>query len=295
MPLRWENELFGLILIGAKLDEEPITATDLNLLADLTSRLGLVVNQIRLKDEVVRTQEMELLGRMSRGMAHDLNNLLTPIWTLLQLASEGATREAPDEELLGVALRNIKSVRSYIKEALFFSENLRPDFQKGRLDVVVTNAVEVARANRKRDVQITAVIPGEMLAEVDEVLIQRMLANLISNAIDASEAGTEIRVELERLIKTEVARDWLRIRVVDQGEGIPKEDLQRVTTPYFTTKNRGDEGRGFGLGLAISRKIATLHGGKLSIFSQVRRGTTVQIDLPNHHQKSLMHAVAPAA
>ena len=239
MPLRWENELFGLILIGAKLDEEPITATDLNLLADLTSRLGLVVNQIRLKDEVVRTQEMELLGRMSRGMAHDLNNLLTPIWTLLQLASEGATREAPDEELLGVALRNIKSVRSYIKEALFFSENLRPDFQKGRLDVVVTNAVEVARANRKRDVQITAVIPGEMLAEVDEVLIQRMLANLISNAIDASEAGTEIRVELERLIKTEVARDWLRIRVVDQGEGIPKEDLQRVTTPYFTTKNRG--------------------------------------------------------
>ena len=295
MPLRWENELFGLVLIGGKLDDEPITATDLNLLTDLTSRLSLVVNQIRLKDEVVRTQELELLGRMSRGMAHDLNNLLTPIWTLLQLASEGLTKEALDEELLSVALRNIKSVRAYIKEALFFSENLRPDLQMERLDLLVANVVELARANRKKDVQITALTPGEVLAEFDDVLIQRLLANLISNAIDASEVGTEVRVELERLVKTEVARDWLRIRVIDQGEGIPKEDLLRVTTPYFTTKNRGDEGRGFGLGLAICRKIATLHGGSLTIFSQLRRGTTVQIDLPNRHQKPLIPAVAPAA
>ena len=144
--------------------------------------------------------------------------------------------------------------------------------------MVVSQTVELARTNRKKEVQISAVTPGEVLIEMDEVLIQRMLGNLISNAIDASQAGTEVRVELERLVKTEAARDWLRLRVIDQGEGIPKENLERVVTPYFTTKNRGDEGRGFGLGLAICRKIAALHGGHLTIRSQVKKGTVVQID-----------------
>jgi len=294
-PLRWENELFGLILVGNKLDEEPITNTDLTLLTDLTRRLSLVFNQIRLKDEVLRTQELELLGRMSRGMAHDLNNLLTPIWTLLQLASEGHTDERFDEELLAVALRNTQTVRAYIKEALFFSEHLRPDLQLGRLDMLIAQAVELARTNRKKDVQITALTPGEVLVEMDEVLLQRLLGNLISNAIDASQPGTEVRVELERLVKTEAARDWLRVRVIDQGEGIPKENLERVMTPYFTTKNRGDEGRGFGLGLSICRKIAALHGGQLTIRSQLKKGTTVQIDLPTRQNKPNHPVIASAA
>jgi signal transduction histidine kinase len=272
-----------------------MTATDLHLLVELTQQLSLVLNQIRLKDEVLRTQELELLGRMSRGMAHDLNNLLTPIWTLLQLANEGLTGEALDEELLSVAFRNIKTVRAYIREALFFSQHLRPDLQLGRLDVLAHQAVEVALASRKKDIEITAVTPGEVLMEMDEVLLQRLLANLISNAIDATPEHSQIRVQLERIGKAEGSRDWVRIRVIDQGEGIPKENLERVLTPYFTTKNRGDEGRGFGLGLAICRKIVTLHGGKLSISSEVRRGTTVQIDLPTRQvpvpEESVVHAV----
>jgi two-component system nitrogen regulation sensor histidine kinase GlnL len=67
---------------------------------------------------------------------------------------------------------------------------------------------------------------------------------------------------------------------MDHGEGIPRENLERIFTPYFTTKNRDSRGRGFGLGLAICRKIATLHGGSLTIDSQVKKGTTVQLDLP---------------
>ena len=109
--------------------------------------------------------------------------------------------------------------------------------------------------------------------------MQRLIANLISNAIDASRPGTQIHVHLERLPRAGEL-DWLRLRVVDQGEGIPKENLSRILKPYFTTKNRGDETRGFGLGLAICRKIVNLHGGNLSIASVVKKGTTVQVDLP---------------
>ncbi|HET6407032.1 MAG TPA: GAF domain-containing sensor histidine kinase, partial [Chthoniobacteraceae bacterium] len=295
LPLSSENVLFGLVLVGRKPDGEPFTSTDLQLLIELAKQISIVLNQIRLKEEILRAQELELLGRMSRGMAHDLNNLLTPIWTLLQLAHEGATNDPLDEDLVDVAHRNLKLVKAYIKEALFFSENLRPDLQMVSLDSVVEQVVETARTNRRKDVSIVARTSGGALVEMDEILIQRMLTNLISNAIDASPVGSEIVVEIEQLAKTESARDWLRLRVIDHGEGIPKENLERVLAPYFTTKNRGDEGRGFGLGLAISRKIVALHGGHLNISSQVRKGTTVQIDLPSRQLKPVIPEVADAA
>jgi len=292
LPLLAEQDLVGLLFLGTKVGNEPYTSTDLQLLINLSKNLSLIVNQIRLKEEVLRAQEFDLLGRMSRGMAHDLNNLLTPISTLLQLATEGH-HEAYDEELLDVAARNVKTVRAYIKEALFFSENMRPDLQIVRLDNTIRRSVEVARSSRRKDIAIVCVVPGDVLVEMDDVLIQRLLNNLITNAIDASMPGDEIRVELERLGKTDAAREWFRLRIVDHGEGIPKENLDRVVRPYFTTKDRGDEARGFGLGLAISRRIVALHGGQFTITSQFRRGTTVQIDLPSRPLNATLPAKAP--
>jgi signal transduction histidine kinase len=290
-PLSSQNEPFGLLLVGEKTTGAPFTATDINLLVALVKSMSLVINQIRLKTQILQAEELDLLGRMSRGMAHDLNNLLTPISTLLQLACEGIPPQAM-EELLPVAMRNVRAMRAYIKESLFFSENLRPDIQLGRLDVLVARASEVARNSRNKVVNILTDCPGEVLVEMDEVLIQRMLANLISNAIDASAVDAVIRVELLRLVKNDAGRDWLRIRIVDEGEGIRKEDLNRVFTPYFTTKDRGDEGRGFGLGLAICRKIVNLHGGNLSIASQHKKGTTVQVDLPSRQVRQASPPVA---
>ncbi len=287
-PLASQSEPFGLFLVGEKKDNEPYTATDITLLVALMKNLSLMVNQIRLKNHILQTQELDLLGRMSRGMAHDLNNLLTPVWTLFQLSSEVSESGKPpefDDELLPSALRNIKIMRAYIREALFFSENLRPDIQLCRLDLIVKQAAELGRASRKKFVNIITEVPENVLVEFDEVLIQRLIANLISNAIDASPESSTIRVELVRLAKTEASRDWLRVRVSDQGEGIRKEDLNRIFTPYFTTKNHGDENRGFGLGLAICRKIVNLHGGNVSISSQLKKGTTVELDLPSRQQK----------
>jgi len=288
-----QSEIFGLLLVGNKSTGDPFTANDINLLVTLVKTMGLMINQIRLKNQILNAQELDLLGRMSRGMAHDLNNLLTPISTLLQLQEETGIL---DDELLPVAARNVGMMRAYIREALFFSEHLRPDMQIGRLDVLVLHAIEVAGNSRQKPVELIPVIPGEIVAEIDSVLIQRLIANLITNAIDASPAGGQVRVELEQLAKTDEHRDWLRVRVIDQGEGISRENLNRVLTPYFTTKNRGDENRGFGLGLAICRKIATLHGGSLTIESQLRKGTTVQLDLPSRQiQASTPHLVSPQA
>ena len=111
--------------------------------------------------------------------------------------------------------------------------------------------------------------------------------------MDASSDGGEVRIELIRLVKTDAARDWLRVRVTDRGTGIRTEDMSRIFQPYFTTKRTGDEGRGFGLGLAICRKIATLHGGSLTLTSEIGKGTIVNLDLPNRQKNARYQAFQP--
>lgn len=288
-----DGMVFGLVLLGPKTTGVPYTATDIALFVELAKHLSLTVHQIRLKHQILQAEEMELLGRMSRGMAHDLNNLLTPINTLMQLASEQPDQEI-DRDLLSISLRNLSAIKSYIREALFFSENRNPDFQLHPLDGALLRAVQLmetqlARKGLQAVIETPEVPSEELMVEMDEVLIQRMIGNVLGNAIDATEAGGEggqIRITLSRLGKTETRRDWLRISIADDGMGIPQENMSRIFTPYFTTKNRGENDRGFGLGLAICRKIAHLHGGNLQITSQLGHGTTVQMDLPTRQRRA---------
>ena len=281
-PLTAEGQPFGLLLIGEKKSTEPYTNQDIELLVEMVKNLGLVLNQIRLKKQILLAEEMELMGTMSRGIAHDLNNLLTPIFTYLQLAEAGAQAEEMRTELLPAALRNTLTIRNYVSEALFFSKSQRLQLRNVSLEKVVQAAAAIAQtALKQKGINLSVETQPGVELEIDEVLIQRLIGNLIGNAIDASSSGSNIKVQVLRLGKTEATRDWFRICVSDQGEGISPENLKKVITPYFTTKDRGSQTRGFGLGLAICRKIVHLHGGQITIHSELRKGTHVNVDLPS--------------
>jgi len=276
------EDLVGFMLLGAKTSGDLFTPHDLRLLAELSSSLGLLLNQIRLRHQLQVVYEQDLLGRMSRGLAHDLNNLLTPVQTLLQLMRESALNQATIDELLPVGLRNLETVRTYVNEALFFSRASQLQGTPGLLNATVRDAVTLVQpAADAKGIEIHFDGSGDVVMEMDAVLIKRLICNLLSNAVDASHPGGRIEIQLTLLPKTELNRDWHRLKIVDHGEGIRAENLRRVFTPYFTTKNTGDGKRGFGLGLAIARKIVHLHGGTLSIASQEKKGATVQVDLPS--------------
>ncbi|NBR84632.1 MAG: hypothetical protein EB141_01395 [Verrucomicrobia bacterium] len=278
------DEPFGLLLIGEKVSGAPYTPNDLLLLTRLVKNLSLILNQIRLKKQVLLAEELELLGRMSRGMAHDLNNLLTPVSTFLQMTQatvNGNTDGA--NELLPTCLRNVGTIQAYVKDALFFSQNHTVQISRMQIGELIRKVVELAEPKLKRR-QVRAELPEfpATVVEMDAVLIQRCLGNLLSNAIDASPLGSTVRIEVQNLTATEAGREWVRVSVIDHGEGISRENLQRLTSAYFTTKDSGDENRGFGLGLAICRKIVHQHGGNLNITSEEKKGTTVTVDLPVH-------------
>jgi signal transduction histidine kinase len=294
-PFFVSNDLIGTMLLGPKANGDLFTPHDIRLLTELTSNLGLLLNQIRLRQQLQVVHEQDLLGRMSRGLAHDLNNLLTPVQTLLQLFRESRLNQDTIDELLPISLRNLETVRTYVNEALFFSRSAKLHGKLGLLDETAREAISlVTPEGEGKGVHIVFAAQTEAAIEMDAVLIKRLLCNLLSNAVDASPSGSEIELQLAALPRTELNRDWFRIKVIDHGEGISPENLRRVFTPYFTTKNTGDGKRGSGLGLAIARHIVHLHGGNLSIVSKEKKGTTVQVDLPSKLNQGQTPASLPA-
>ena len=280
-PVKSQNEPFGLVFLGGKWNGEPFTANDLYLFDLLIKSLASALNQIRLKNKVLKAEELELLGRMSRGMAHDLNNLLTPISTFIQLCSTNSDIRQFPAGLLNIAGRNLVTIRDYIQEALFFSQTHTPCFKYCRLDLLINQVLNslVEQLHRKA-IKVKVNVAEELTVEMDEILIQRLFSNLISNAIDASHPEAEIILEAGHSKAYARKGEGVFLRVSDSGTGITRENLKRVLKPYFTTKIHGDETRGVGLGLAICDKIVQLHSGSLSISSEENKGTTVQIFLP---------------
>ena len=107
------------------------------------------------------------------------------------------------------------------------------------------------------------------------MLLERALVNLVHNAVDASSPGMTVSVAA-----MPGRRGRVQLLVADEGSGITPETRERIFDPYFTTKQYGQEVRGFGLGLTIVQKIAHLHGGSVSVDSTPGKGSIFTIDLP---------------
>ena len=218
---------------------------------------------------------------MSRGLAHDMKNLITPISTYLVHTGSRHRPGTHEATVHDAAQRSVDVMNGYVQEALFFSENMALNYESVNIDRILAD-VRAVTASRSElaGVSVTTVVTSVESIQADGILLQRMLANLVANAIDASPRGSDVKV-----YAFTVASGWIRLQVVDQGCGIPAEHLERIFDPYFTTKEFGETVRGFGLGLTITQKIVQLHQGKISVRSAPGDGASITIDLPDAPQK----------
>lgn len=281
-PLRSADDISGIVILGVKSDRSYYTAIDLEVLEELFRQVSMLIDQIHLKDQAGVTEKLESLAIMSRGLAHDLNNLLTPINTYIQLTGLNADPDDPENELLRIASKNLVAIKTYVREAVFFSTTLAPKLTPVSVKVLLDDLASLARHQlNKNNIGLALDVPEHFVFQADSILLQRLLSNLVFNAIDASPQGSSVTVRAVQLPRMQGRARWMRFQVIDQGSGISQENLNRVFAPYFTTKNIGDEMRGFGLGLTICQKIVHLHRGTITLHSIEGKGTTVQIDLPS--------------
>jgi two-component system sensor histidine kinase HydH len=276
------------IALGHKNSLRPYTYPDLKILSELTELMDNILAHSRAASRAAQIDKMESAAMMSRGLAHDLNNLATPVSTFL-LHMEGRVGPGTVEaEVLADAKHSVRVMQDYIRESLFFARRLVPNFESLSIRELFTSTIKVTQSRAQfRDVNVMA--PGEPDVRLcgDRVLLLRLMQNLALNAIDATPAGGSVT-----LSAASDGNDRVVLAIADQGRGIPAEIRDRIFEPYFTTKDTGHEIRGMGLGLAICLKISDLHGGVLHTSNAPSGGAIFTVALPVN-PKGTTHSADP--
>jgi signal transduction histidine kinase len=237
------------------------------------------------KQQLTESQRLATIGTIAAVIAHEFNNLLTPIVSYSQYALRTAGGDSPDMELIRKALS--KSFTASTKAGKICNSMLslaRGESTFGPVPVqqLVDETLSVlARDPQKDGIALRVQVQPDLLVDGDAVQLEQVLLNLLINARHAmlGKGGT-LAVKASVVAST----GEVRVQVIDSGPGIPAKLLPKIFEPFFTTKaGRGQtrgESRGTGLGLSICKEIVEHHHGRIEVQSHVGRGTTFNIFLP---------------
>ncbi|BAU32761.1 PAS domain-containing hybrid sensor histidine kinase/response regulator [Microcella alkaliphila] len=246
----------------------------------------------------LRAQRMESLGTLTGGIAHDLNNVLTPILMSVQLLEQGEDNPGR-REILKTMEGAVKRGADMIRQVLSFArgvEGRRVEVDVVRLvDDVVAYAQDVLPESVHLDLVLDTSLPA---TSGDPTQLLQILVNLVTNARDAMPSGGTLRIRSSELVLEDTYSSvshlampgrYVAIDVEDSGHGMSPEVAEKIFEPFFTTK---DIGKGTGLGLATSLAIVRSHGGFMQVYSELGRGTRFTVGLP---VSSSPRADSPAA
>ncbi len=248
------------------------TQAELDLLRQKTQAMEELSAQTQ---QIAHRQRLETIGTLTSGIAHEFNNLLTPImgYSILILEKLPAEDTESYDNALEIYNASQKAKKIISRLSNLSRKNAPQTFRAISPDRLAEQVLEVAGPVRPKAVRIeTGFACGERDVLGDETQLFQVLLNLVLNAFEALDAqGGTVRVS------TAVQGSYIALRVADNGPGIPEEARDKIFDPFFTTKGSG---KGIGLGLAIVYQIVEAHGGSIAMEAAAGQGTAFTVTLP---------------
>jgi len=243
---------------------------------------GQELERERLQEQLRQAHKMEAVGRLAGGVAHDFNNLLGVITGYAEiLEREGDASTAPKVEQI---LRASERAAGLTRQLLAFSRRQILDPKVLDLSSLVRDMEKMLQRLIGEDVRLQVAAPSRLgSVRADPGQLEQVLMNLAVNARDAMPEGGTIRVAVDAVVlgpgdsRDVPAGRYVRLSVQDSGAGIAAEAMPHIFEPFFTTKEKG---KGTGLGLATVYGIVQQSGGAIEVASELGRGTTFRIHLP---------------
>lgn len=236
----------------------------------------------RASDHLLHVEKMASLGKMAAVVAHEVNNPLSGILTYAKLLRKWVLAGQAEHEKREDALQCLELIAAesrrcgeLVKNLLSLSRTAPMNLELTDLNAVIDRCLLLVRHPLEMaGVQLqTRLAEGLPPLQCDPAQIEQVLLALITNAMDAMPEGGNIWLDA----RFDEDRQEIELRVRDDGPGIAPDLLAKIFEPFFTTK---DNGRGVGLGLAISRGIVERHRGRIEVQSELNKGTTFTITLP---------------
>lgn len=248
--------------------------------ADALRKKNEAIEELNRKmQDLAHHQRLETIGTLTSSIAHEFNNLLTPImgYSMMALEQLPEGEEELYDQILEIynASNKAKSIISRLNDLA--RKNNSSAFRLVSVDDVVHKTLDVATPAKPPKVQVRQDLNcWDQRIHANEIQLNQMLLNLILNSFHAMEKEGGVLT-----IRTSIDEEHLQIRVEDTGCGIPEELLPQIFEPFLTTK---DAGKGTGLGLAIVKQVVEDHEGQIAVYSKVGEGTTVQVSLPRNSE-----------
>ncbi|MFN3406551.1 MAG: ATP-binding protein, partial [Caldimicrobium sp.] len=245
----------------------------------VTDEIGILIKKfdemeqelLKREEELLKSKKLVALGTLAAGVAHELNNPLNNIYISAQVLKREATNmpEYILETINDIMSQSIR-VKHIISDLLEFARGREPEKRETDIKEIIFGSYKSVSITRDtEEVKFNMMVPDEpVIIMADPVQLERVFINLFHNAIDAMEGKGELNVTIDK------GEQSIVIKVSDTGKGIPRELLDRIFEPFYTTKDKGT-----GLGLAIVYNIIKKHGWDISVESK-NGGATFIITIP---------------
>ena len=283
IPLISKGQLIGMINLSHKFNRDIYSHEDLELLSTLANQIAIAIENARLyedlkksKSYIRRADRLASLGTLTAGLAHEIRNPLVAIKTFTQLLPERLEDEEFRSHFLNIANGEVDRISSLVNKLLDFARPSDPKLEfedvNGILDGMI---LLVSMESKKKRLQVTKNFSPDLLPiRIDGEQIKQVFLNILLNAIDATSEDGRISVSTRSFVKPGGA-PYVQIEFSDNGKGIPKEYLEEIFNPFFTTKDKGS-----GLGLSISNQIVQDHNGYIVVESELNQGASFFVNLP---------------
>lgn len=294
--LPWLALLFGLsftFLISAlvrmvqvaRIQAFELKRTNENLKNEIKDRTLAEDVKQKLEVALLQGQKLQAMGTLAGGIAHDFNNILYAIIGYAEMARDDVAKETQVHKNLGKILDATHRGQDLIARILAFSRRQHHHFDTINLKSTIEAALSLLRPTIPASV-IIHFQPVDIVIQGNQTQIHQVLVNIINNAVDAMDGEGDIHINMSRILADDIMlkqfpdtikQNYCKIEIIDTGHGMDQSTIERIFEPFYTTK---EVGKGTGLGLSIVHSIIKEHQGEITVSSQLGRGTTFTILLP---------------
>jgi PAS domain S-box-containing protein len=242
----------------------------------------------QIESQFLRTQRLESLGTMASGIAHDLNNILTPIIGIVQLLPHKLTNlDEQTQRLLKILDESSHRGGDLVKQILSFTRGVEGKSTNTQVKHLLREVYKIIQQTFPKNIELSPDFSDDLwLIPADATLLHQVFMNLCINARDAMPNGGNLSITAENLVIDEnyarmhldaKAGFYVVVTIADTGIGIPLDIRDRIFDPFFTTK---EVGKGTGLGLSTVMGIIKSHKGFINLYSEIDKGTRFKLYLP---------------
>lgn len=245
-----------------------------------------ITEKKRMEAQFLRAQRMESIGTLAGGIAHDLNNVLSPILMAIDMLQLKVTDET-SKKWFQVLRANAERGGNMVRQVLSFARGVEGERVALQPKHLIKEIVKILRETLPKSIEINFKIPDDLwIISADATQMHQVLMNLCVNARDAMPEGGSISIKAENIVVDEnyarmhleaKAGRFVVISVSDTGPGMSQEIQSRIFEPFFTTKEMS---KGTGLGLSTALTIVKSHGGFINVYSELHKGTQFALYLP---------------